>query len=283
MRKRHKKISIDLGELVSFRLVETTVDNERVFLLKTTEGTSVSYASTLQKFQMEGQPDRYFFYARKAFEEGFVNEQGLELLVQMEKLTLKEYYDDVQSGEREQFPHGTHLNRANVAILTELALETIEGFETANREGKIKLIRDKIIGKNEETGKRVLQFFLDCGLGGMLMHSRYLDKKNSPLAVLELYNRERKLNLFDRSQGEYLGRWEIRKRGMWKGKAGKDLAVEAIEDVLWKIPGYKTATREEKIRLIRTYVMGYRSPTGKEHGTLQFLKDSGLSGMLSKS
>jgi len=242
-----------------------------------------SYAQTLSWFDLR--PQRFFKHAKDAHLEGLVNDDELESLLEIEKSTLQDYYKEVRGGERSILPRGTHLSRENNAVLVEILLETIEGYERASREERVQLLREHVINYESQTGPKngALQFFIDNGLGGMLTTSPHLRKAGSPLATLELINTARSLGLFDRTEDIYLGRWEITEKSMWQGRTGKELTVEATEDILWRIPGYRTANREQRITLIRKHVINYKSLTGRYNGALQFFHDNGLIGMLCTS
>ena len=242
-----------------------------------------SYAETLDRFGLK--PQRFLQLSKDALLEQLVDDAGFEALLTIEKPTLQDYYQEVRDGERKQLPPGTLQCRQNNATLVEIVLETIPAYKSADRHGKIHLIRAHVINYVSPTGPQngAQQFFYDNGLEGMLTKSPHLRKTNSPIAAMELYDREREVGLFDRTQHDYLGQWEIKENGMWQGKTGKELTIEAIEDTLWKIPTYRTANRNERLRLIRTHVINYISPTEPQNGAVQFFYNHGLAGMLTGS
>src|SRR3972149_1068302 len=80
---------------------------------------------------------------------------------------------------------------------------------------------------------------------------------------------------------QYVGRWEITEKGMYDADKGKELTVEAIEDTLWKIPGYRNASRKEQIKLIRKHVLNFTNEQG--NGALAYFHQHGLAGMFTKS
>ena len=260
-----------------------------------------SYDSVLTGYELSG--DRYYRQLCKAKSEGMINDDEFEALLKIEKEKLNGLLSEINRGERGRLPHGTILNKHNNAVLVEIVLETLGEFEeiasdgnvvkvpayqVADRTGKITHIRRNVINyinpdKNKPNG--ATRFFWNNGLCGVLGESRHLKKKHSSLALLELYDQVLRVGLFDRNRDVYLGRWEIQEKGMWQDKNGRTLAAEAVEDVLrWHIPEYRKASREEKIRLIREKVIGYKNPNkGKKNGPKQFFNDSGLGGMLNCS
>ncbi|MBI2136651.1 hypothetical protein HYU06_06285 [Candidatus Woesearchaeota archaeon] len=252
---------------------------------------SHSYTETLQEFGLT--PCKFFRVVKDAYAQGVVNQSRLEQCLIIERPTLDDYFNEVKSGERKRFPDGTHLSKANNVSLVEIVLEKLPvdekypGYAAATREQKIELIRKHVINYKSQTpdadnGAR--QFFYDNGLAGLMSASPHLRKINSPRVLMELYDKERKIGLFDRTQKEYLGRWEITENGMWQGDSNKQFAVEVIEDVLWHIPGYRDATREEKIRLIREHIIGYKAKDpNSQNGPLQFFYDNGLKGLMNSS
>jgi len=261
---------------------------------------SHSYAETLQEFGLT--PGRFFTVVNEAYRNGDIGKDGREQCLVIERPTLNDYFSEVRDGERSKLPHGTHLAKENNANLVEIVLEPLvlktpetpvsEApktpiiYKDASREQKIQIIRNSVINhpaKDNDSYNGAQQFFYDHGLAGLITGSPHLRKNNSPIALLELYDKERKVGLFDRTQDTYLGRWEITQNGMWQGKDGKKLALEAIEDALWKIPGYRNASREQKIQLIRDHVINYKSRNNDKTGAQQFFYDYGLHGLMSSS
>lgn len=266
-----RKARINLSDIVSYRL-------------------SHSYAETLDAFRLT--PGRFFNVVKDAYVQNVVDQSGLEQCLVIERPTLDHYFSEVRSGESVKLPRGIHLAKQNNINLVEIVLEKLPaeenqpGYAAATREEKIVLIREHVINYKSDTpdaDNGALQFFYDNGLRGLMKSSPHLRKIGSPIALMELYDQEKNVGLFDRTKPEYLCRWEIGENGMWQDDSSKELAVEAIEDVLWRIPGYRQASREEKIKLIRKHVINYKSQThGTYNGAFRFFRDNGLSGLMAR-
>ena len=263
---------------------------------------SHSYAETLQQFKLT--PGKFFRVVNEAYRDGVVDKDGKEQCLVIERPTLDNYLGEVIAGDRGKSPDGTHLSKKNNVNLVEIVLEplvlkipetpvseapkTPVTYQDASREQKIQIIREGVINhpaKDDSSPNGAFQFFKDHDLAGLMQNSPHLRKKDSPQALMELYDRERKLDLFDRSQLHYLGRWEIQEKGMWRGEKGRLLGVEAVEDVLWRLmPNYRDASREEKIRLIRKHVINHPAKDdGSQNGAAQFFRDHGLGGLMNSS
>ena len=242
-----------------------------------------TYAMTLDNFEF--MPRSFMLKVYESLQKGIISEDNIEQLFTMEKDTLGDFYLDVHAGLSKRMPHGAFLSKINAAHIVEIMLETaIKGYEEANREGKIDLIRENVINYkiDDEGYNGPFRFFSDNCLRGFLQQCKFLRKKGSPLAAIELYDEVLKLGLFDKSEEKYLGRWEISEIGMWQGDESTKLVSEAVEDVLWKITGYRYSSRNKKIELIRKCVINYKTKTkfAKKNGILQFLSDYGLGGMI---
>ena len=247
--------SFTLEELVSFR-------------------QSATYSETLGWFDLT--PVRFFRRIKEAYAEGLIQESDIAELLEIEKRTLRQYHNEILRGQRKKFPEGTSFNRRNVATLIEITLEKIAGYSQASREKKIKLLRKKFIKYQSPSGKEgVYMFFRDHKIGSVLNYSPPFVKRGSPGEAIRLYDDVMKLGLFDRSKKDYLGRWEIYERCRWENDIEGILTVEAIEEVLWRIPGYRHASRKRKIDIIRQEVI--------RTGAVHFFEKYSLAGMLQKS
>ena len=131
--------------------------------------------------------------------------------------------------------------------------------ETNNRSNQVNIINDFI--KRE---KRLVNYFREYCNG---MTSKFIDptgdnglkKPDSPKAILEFYSDKQNLSWFDRTYDTYVHKWKITERNMWKNKQDSvELALEAISDVLYTIPGYRLSEnkkdRHDQIKLIKDYI-----------------------------
>ncbi len=187
---------------------------------------------------------------------------------------LKERYGAVLCGDEGRLPSGVYLHAENAYWLVDIALCTIDGFEEADRKGKIDLIREHIIGCNGGSQR----FFYNGKLTGLL-GSGLFRKKSSPIAALELWDeeycrREEEVSIFDLEQDTHIRFWDVRENGMWNGPKGEENAYTALNYTLNQIEGFKKADRAGKIKLIREHVIGY------EDGSQKYFIDNGLAGLL---
>ena len=61
-----------------------------------------------------------------------------------------------------------------------------------------------------------------------------LRKRSSPKSLLEFYSEKKGLNWFDRNQETYVQGWRIKENIRWTGKDAIKIAIESIEDVLYR-------------------------------------------------
>jgi hypothetical protein len=171
-----------------------------------------------------------------------------------------------------------------VRILTiEDVLYTLPGYKEAektdNRDEQVRII-NKLI--KEE--KKLQDFFFERGLQGLMVNlfdpsgRLGLMKNKSPKALLEFYSRRKGLDWFDRSRDTYVQAWRITQYDQWKrGEESAQLGVEAIEDVLYTLPGYKeaekTGDRKNQIRALNKIIK-------IKGGLTKFFNDNGLCGMM---
>lgn len=229
----------------------TTEELERIIISLSSYG----YTGTLDCYP-DLTANQLFLRVNEGRIRGLITEETMQDLFLMERQTVEQYYQELRSGERSHLPWGIFLNRKNNGILVDICLAAnIEGYDDASREEKIKHIRREVIEYQhpEAAGKNgSLQYLRDHGLGGMLQQSPHFKKKGSPKEAFVIYNDVCNLHLFDRDREIYLGQWEIPAVNMWQGAKGKLLVAEAIDDVLrWNIPGYRNASRNERVKLIK--------------------------------
>lgn len=134
--------------------------------------------------------------------------------------------------------------------------------ETENRAEQVRIINELL--KRE---KQLQQYFLNHGLDSMMSQmvdpegENGLKRDRSNRAVLEFYSRKKKLNWFNRTQDTYVHEWRFREHGMWDGSAGIERAINAFQDILFELPGYrlaeKTGNRTEQIRIINDLIKNY--------------------------
>ena len=128
--------------------------------------------------------------------------------------------------------------------------------QTGNRDEQVKIISQLI---RQES--KLQEYFYKNGLGS-LMNSlidptgqQGLKKAGSPKALLEFYSGRKGLGWFDRTEDTYVQAWRIWENGKWQqGGRSVELGIEAIEDVLYELPGYKaaeqTGNRDEQVKII---------------------------------
>ncbi len=137
----------------------------------------------------------------------------------------------------------------------DLALETIQdslfaipGYRHAedshNRDDQIKILNNFIFDTKQlgayfkKFGKGMMTAFYDPeGKNGFT-------NPNCVLSLFEFYNSKKDFNWFDRSQENYLYTWAIEKKDKWRSEGSVDLALNAIQDVLGMIPGFKEAEKK---------------------------------------
>lgn len=180
--------------------------------------------------------------------------------------------------EVDMWQKGEESARLSVEAIEDV-LYDIPGYKVAekswNRYEQIRLINDLLLRES-----RLMEFFQNEGLNG-LMKSFFdpngiygLRRRNSPKVLLEFYSDRKNLNWFDRTQKLYLQGWRIRQHNMWnQGEESAQLAIEAIEDVLYDLPGYKeaekTGNRDEQLRIIDNLIR-------KESGLKDYFMRVGL-------
>jgi len=86
------------------------------------------------------------------------------------------------------------------------------------------------------------------------------------------------LQWFDRTQATYVPRWRINEKNKWNlGDCSVELALEAIQDALWAIPGYKGAelarNRDEQVRILTKFFEKTSSPQ-------RYFYERGLRGLM---
>lgn len=131
----------------------------------------------------------------------------------------------------------------------EEALYRISGYQEAEKTGNRNL-QVNIINELIKSENKLKEYFENAGLR-QLMDSLVdptgeygIRKHQSPKALLEFYSDKKGLNWFDRTQEKYVQAWRITENGMWqRGEQSVRLGIEAIEDVLYELPGYKEAER----------------------------------------
>lgn len=256
--KKPKFRGINLEQLIEFRQKHT-------------------YEQTLIKYHIK--TGLFWNMANAAFnEEGIVDKEEFNELFTIERPSLDWRYRDGKN-----LPRGVFLSRHNNVALIELALERIDMYAIAPRAVKVQKIREKVLNydpQDEEKKNGGLQYFMDNGLGGLLIMSPHLSKNNSTRAVLEYYDRARAVGLFDRSQDEYLMRGELRERSMWKGEGGVELAIETLEDLLWCLPGYRHGSRDARVKIIMKNILMYEGEREKDNGVRGWIQNQGVQSML---
>ncbi|MBI2542090.1 hypothetical protein HYV80_05260 [Candidatus Woesearchaeota archaeon] len=144
-----------------------------------------------------------------------------------------------------------------------------EAEETENRGKQV-----EIINRFVTTERAPTRYFMDNGLQSLM--NRFIDptgekgfkKAGSPKAVLMFYSEKKGLNWFDRTQEKYVQEWRFNEKGMWdRGEESVRLALDAVQDALYTLPGYRnaeqTGNRDEQCRIINdllkreTAVAGY--------------------------
>ena len=171
----------------------------------------------------------------------------------------------------------------------QIALRTIQnvlyeipGYEQAeksgNRNEQVKIINDLVRRES-----RLVDYFIRAGLKSLMDYfidptgSHGLKKQESPRALLEFYSDKKGLNWFDRSQTSYVESWRMTEKNMWQmGEESVVRAIQAIEDVLYSIEGYKDAERlgniNEQLRLI--------GELKKRIGLQSYFYEQGLTGLM---
>jgi len=182
--------------------IKKRINQEAVLSFRLQEGSS--YVETLNTFGLK--PGMFYKIAKDGYIEGRIDDEELERCLIIERPTLDDFFDEVRKGERRRLPNGTHKSKQNNVSLVEIALESLDEYRSADREERIKIIRDKVLEYESKDGKNrgAQQFFHDNDLSGLMNNSPHLRKKDSPIALLELYDKERGIGLFDRTQKEYL-------------------------------------------------------------------------------
>ncbi|RLE45909.1 hypothetical protein DRJ22_03330, partial [Candidatus Woesearchaeota archaeon] len=182
-------------------------------------------------------------------------------LFEMQPETV-EYYYDLKVKENKTLPLGFLISPKNCYNLIKNTLETnIEGFKEARRKEQIELIYDKIIGYNSEKGNGAQQWFYKVKLSGLLVNGPFR-KTSSPVSVLqwfdERYSKERSWNSwFDLEQEHHIHFWEFGEHGLWDDE---DNVYTVLKHVLEEnLEGFKDASREEQVEIIRRDVIGYKT------------------------
>ncbi|MBI3036761.1 hypothetical protein HYY73_03350 [Candidatus Woesearchaeota archaeon] len=172
----------------------------------------------------------------------------------------------------------TALNAIQEVLYTQPGYRDAE--ETSNRAEQVRIITELI-----EQTPSLTDYFSSRGLNWLM--SSFVDvtgkegikKEYSPRAVLEFYNKQKGLGWFDRTQLTYVPGWKIRERYKWqRGEESVQLALEAIQDVLRTLPGFRQAedsgNREEQVRIVNQLIL---------HTALtDFFEKAGLSGLMQR-
>jgi hypothetical protein len=200
------------------------------------------------------------------------DEQQCAELFNMGRDYLKEQLEALQNGDECKLPSGATLHKDNAFHLIDIVLHQIKGFAEADRGGKIKLIRDELIGYRG--GAK--EYFKDKKLGSLLNYGPFR-KPNSPTAALELWDEYQSgpdnPSIFDLEQDIHIRFWDIKEMGMWTA----DNAYKAINYALHQIDGFAEADRKGKVELIDDHVVNY--PRGTRH----FFAFHDLDGMLKQA
>ncbi|MBI2141464.1 hypothetical protein HYU16_03500 [Candidatus Woesearchaeota archaeon] len=197
------------------------------------------------------------------------------------------YYPD--SGLRHRVSAATKWRNGQESIKTALkeiqdALYRFPGYREAeeinDRDGQVRIVNQLIMHT------ALADFFAKAGLSGLMQG--FVDpegrigirKRQSPKAVLEFYSENKGLGWFDRALPTHVEAWRIKAQGMWKsGKESAQLATEAIEDVLYTLPGYREAEqanrREEQLRILNQLLQ----QKGRQR---DYFEEAGLSGLMTE-
>jgi hypothetical protein len=166
------------------------------------------------------------------------------------------------------------------------SLRCIEGYKEAEiirkRDTLVELIDNYLEQNNYSLGK----LFSDNRLKGLLdsfvdvKGEKGIKKKYSAIAALEFYDAYNGLGFFDKSYENYVKKWRIKEGNKWNsGEHSVDLALNAIQDVLYEIPGYRQAEFDGDLKKAFKIVQSYK----KERGDLRgFFRKRGLSGMMTE-
>ncbi len=162
--------------------------------------------------------------------------------------------------------------------------------KTNNRDEQVMIINEWITKENG-----LVNYFNKKGLRGLMAMlidqtgKLGLRKAYSPKALLEFYSERKGLNWFDRTKETYVQGWRFGERNMWQmGKESAQIGIEAIEDVLYTIPGYKNAektnNRKEQVKIINKLIIKEkRLLMIKEKRLLDYFYKKGLRSLMSSS
>lgn len=166
----------------------------------------------------------------------------------------------------------------------EEVLYSLPGYKkaekTSNRQQQVVIINNFLKTEQAQRGyfmsriPNVMCYLVDPeGING-------LAKPGSVKALLEFYSRQKGLDWFNRQRECYVQAWRITEKGMWqRAEASVQLAMQAIEDVLYQIPGYRAAelshdTNAQLIALDR-FIQQLNGSS-----LVEYFKDEGMSGLL---
>jgi histidinol phosphatase-like PHP family hydrolase len=154
----------------------------------------------------------------------------------------------------------------NARIAVNYVMEKIGLYKNTPKKEKIEIIKKRISQ----------QFLVNTGLEGVMTSkgNYYLEKMNSPQAVLKFYNP----SLFDLNEKYHLHEWDLGTKGYWNDEKN---AQKAINHVLEDIRITKGTPRKEKIKIIKKKIMAYnKGTTRKKDNSKNFFYDAGLEGMM---
>ena len=162
-------------------------------------------------------------------------------------------------------------------------LYKLPGYEQAEVTGN-QNEQVRIINELATREPKLKEYFEKAGLGSLMSNlidaigKNGLKRRHSPKALLEFYSDKKGLNWFDRTQETYVQAWRIQVKNKWqRGEESAKLAIEAIEDILYQLPGYKEAertnNRDEQIRIIRDLVIRERKLTN-------YFRNAGLDSLM---